>query len=179
MFRAKTIFAVGPLLLPAVLGACTTSSGSSPAVLAQADLVSASGQPAGSAVIAKTSDGAALTLNVSGLAPGLHGAHLHTTGACDGPAFTSAGAHLNPHGKLHGSENPQGSHMGDLPNITAGPDGRAGFTAPLSGSTTELEAFLFDADGTAIVIHASPDDYRTDPSGNSGGRIACGVLQRG
>src|SRR4029453_4944602 len=112
----------------------------------------------------RAGDGIVLKLKVSGLAPGFHGTHLHTTGACDGPAFTSAGAHLNPHGKMHGSENPQGSHMADLPNIMVWPGGSGEFSAPLSGSAPELEAFLFDADGTAIVIHASADDYRTDPS---------------
>ncbi len=90
----------------------------------------------------------------------------------------SAGGHLNPHGKQHGMENPQGSHLGDLPNLSIGADGKGSFSVPLNGSPAEIEALLFDADGTALVVHAKPDDYRTDPSGNSGPRIACGVLTR-
>lgn len=120
-----------------------------------------------------------LRLTVRGLTPGTHGVHLHETGRCDAPAFTSAGAHWNPTGRQHGSQSPQGQHLGDLPNVTIG-DGRRGqieFRVPnasLEGGANPL----LDADGAAAVIHAGPDDYRTDPSGNSGGRIACGVLGR-
>jgi len=104
--------------------------------------------------------------------------HLHTVGQCDAPGFTTAGGHLNPHGKQHGSQNPAGSHLGDLPNITINNNGAGAASAQLSGSSSELEALLFDADGTALVVHAAADDYKTDPTGNSGARIACGVLTR-
>ena len=145
---------------------------------AKADIVDASGKSVGSATIAASGDAHVLELNVSGIAPGEHGMHLHVVGACDVPDFTSAGSHLNPHNKQHGRDNPQGSHLGDLPNITAGADGAATLTVPLNAPLADLEKYLMDTDGTAIVVHATADDYRTDPTGNSGGRIACGVLKR-
>ena len=113
-----------------------------------------------------------------GLSPGAHGVHLHTTGSCTAPDFASAGAHLNPGGHQHGTSNPAGPHLGDLPNITVGSAGTGTVSATLSGTREDVLARLFDADGTAVVVHANADDYRTDPSGNSGGRIACGVLTR-
>jgi Cu-Zn family superoxide dismutase len=100
-------------------------------------------------------------------------------GSCEGPAFTSAGGHLNPGARQHGTLNPAGSHTGDLPNLTVTSNGTGTLSAELSGTKAELEAALFDADGTALVIHAAADDYKTDPTGNSGARIACGVLKRG
>ena len=104
--------------------------------------------------------------------------HLHTTGSCDTPEFASAGSHLNPGNRQHGSANPAGSHLGDLPNLTIGSGGTGTVSATLPGTRDQVLAQTFDGDGTAIVVHAGPDDYRTDPSGNSGGRIACGVLTR-
>lgn len=180
MVSAKKISALGLLLLPALLSACATrATDPQPATFASAAIINASGAPAGSAVITQSNSGLVLTLKLSGLAPGVHGVHFHTTGSCEGPAFTTAGAHLNPHGKQHGTNNPQGSHLGDLPNITADTDGKVEVSIPLNAPASELEEFLIDTDGTAIVVHASADDYLTDPSGNSGGRIACGVLRRG
>lgn len=172
----------------ALLGACAAtvdpSATDQPAAeksatpFAQADIINASGQSAGSATVTSSGDSFNLKLKVSGLAPGEHGMHLHMVGACDVPNFTSAGSHLNPHSKQHGRDNPQGSHLGDLPNINVGADGTATFSVPLDAPRAELEQYLMDADGTAIVVHATADDYRTDPTGNSGGRIACGVLKR-
>jgi Cu-Zn family superoxide dismutase len=109
--------------------------------------------------------------------------HLHQVGRCDQggtPTFASAGGHYNPAGRQHGTQNPEGPHAGDLPNVTVGADGR--LTLPDSGVVAVMNetarAGLLDPDGTALVIHAQADDYRTDPSGNSGARIACGVLTR-
>ncbi|MCC6829669.1 MAG: superoxide dismutase family protein [Novosphingobium sp.] len=168
------------ILATGLLAACATSGTAKPVsqVVAGATLRDAGGAEKGTATL--TSDGTRLTLavTVAGLAAAEHGAHLHTTGRCDAPDFASAGGHLNPHGKQHGMENPQGSHLGDLPNLSIGADGKGSFSVPLNGSPAEIEALLFDADGTALVVHAKPDDYRTDPSGNSGPRIACGVLTR-
>jgi Cu-Zn family superoxide dismutase len=113
---------------------------------------------------------------VAGLSPGAHGIHLHAVGKCEPPGFTSAGGHLNPFAKEHGMENPAGSHLGDLPNLDVSADGTATMSFPLGLSPRALQTQMFDGDGTAIVIHAGPDDYRTDPSGNSGGRVACGVF---
>ena len=116
-----------------------------------------------------------LHVQAQGLPPGTHGIHIHAVGRCEAPDFQSAGPHWNPTSRQHGRDNPQGAHHGDLPNITIGADGRGMLHADVAGASW---AELLDADGAAVVIHATADDYRTDPSGNSGGRIACGVIQR-
>ena len=117
-------------------------------------------------------------LSVAGTPGAVHGLHLHAVGKCETP-FTSAGPHLNPGGHQHGKDNPMGSHLGDLPNVTIGQNGVGTADASLGTDAAAIDAALFDADGSAIVLHAAADDYRTDPSGNSGPRIACGVLTRG
>lgn len=168
-----------PLACSMMLAACaTTASSSKSATLAQAALTDASGASVGSVQIEQTGSELALVAQVRGLSPGQHGIHMHTTGKCEAPGFTTAGGHLNPTAHQHGSMNPAGPHLGDLPNITVAPDGTGSVRAPLNGPAAPLLASLFDADGTAVVVHAGPDDYKTDPSGNSGGRIACGVLTR-
>lgn len=102
---------------------------------------------------------------------------IYTIGRCDTPGFTSAGPHWNPTGKMHGRDAPNGPHMGDLPNLIAGTDGNGRLEATIPGARLEGGATpLLDADGAAIVIHATADDCRTDPSGNSGARIACGAF---
>jgi Cu-Zn family superoxide dismutase len=113
------------------------------------------------------------------MAPGAYGVHLHAVGRCDPPGFTSAGPHCNPTGHQHGKDNPQGMHKGDLPNLLVGTDGRGTFEYTVPGATLlgRGAGALLDADGAAIVVHAQADDYRTDPSGNSGARIACGTLR--
>jgi Cu-Zn family superoxide dismutase len=146
--------------------------------IGQATLRLASGLPGGTAQLLASGGQVNISIAVVGLSPGTHGVHLHMTGACDAPDFATAGAHLNPGGHQHGTSNPSGSHLGDLPNVTAGPAGTGTVSTTLAGSRDEVLAQLFDADGTAVVVHASGDDYRTDPSGNSGARIACGVLTR-
>jgi Cu-Zn family superoxide dismutase len=98
-------------------------------------------------------------------------------GACDPPTFTSAGGHFNPLGKQHGSLNPQGAHAGDLANLFVGTDGKGYLETSASQVTLGAgAASLLDANGSALIIHAAPDDFRTDPTGNSGARIACGVI---
>jgi Cu-Zn family superoxide dismutase len=99
---------------------------------------------------------------------------VHAVGRCDPPGFESAGPHWNPTGREHGSQNPRGQHLGDLPNLLVGADGEGSFDLGIAGA--DLRAML-DTDGAALVIHAGADDYRTDPSGNSGARIACGVFE--
>lgn len=168
------------LLLAVAAGALATTGCTTPAStegkgagpLATTTLHAADGSVRGEAWIANGE----LRVMVDGLPAGPHGTHLHMTGKCDAPDFASAGGHLNPHSKAHGSDNPQGKHLGDLPNLIVGAGGKGSMTVPMPGSAAQLEAVLFDADGTAVVVHAEPDDYRTDPSGNSGGRVACGVL---
>lgn len=110
-----------------------------------------------------------------GVPNGEHGFHIHETGTCDAAAkFDSAGAHFEPGAKKHGTENPEGPHAGDLMNVTADDNGKV--TVDLHNANVTLEALL-DADGAALVLHADPDDYKTDPSGNSGDRFACGVIE--
>ncbi len=116
---------------------------------------------------------------VSGMKPGLHGIHIHEKGTCIGPSFTSAGEHDNPLGKEHGLKNTKGPHAGDLPNLEVGADGK-GYLS----TTTKLVTLspgpttLFRSNGTALVIHAGPDDQMSNPAGNSGARVACGVIEK-
>lgn len=171
-----------PLMLSAALAAASTGLIAAPTkkpALAHATLLDAKGASVGQAWISDERGHPMLKLEVSGLPAGTHGVHLHTVGTCTAPDFASAGGHLNPTGKMHGKDNPQGMHLGDLPNLTVAANGKGSLSAHVGSSRAGLAAALFDADGTAIVVHAGADDYRTDPSGNSGGRIACGVLTRG
>lgn len=164
-----------------VLAGCT---GSPPVarhtLVADSRIMTADGTPMGMARLSATPAGqVTLSIDLSGLPAGArHGMHLHAVGKCDAPGFVSAGPHLNPNTRQHGTDNPSGSHLGDLPNLSIKADGTASAELQLSGQASELMPLLFDADGTALVIHAGPDDYRTDPSGNSGARIGCGVLVR-
>ena len=143
---------------------------------AVAALQTAQGAAAGTATASATGGGIRLALAVEGLPPGLHGAHVHMTGTCDAPRFESAGDHWNPANARHGLEAPPGQHAGDMPNLTVGADGRGSLDHDLVGGSFEG---LLEGDGTAMMIHAAADDQRTDPSGNSGGRIACGVFRAG
>ena len=115
---------------------------------------------------------------LDGVQPGVHALHIHAVGKCEGPDFKSAGPDFNPDQTKHGIMNPEGPHAGDLPNIHVPPDGKleVEFLNPVV--TISQEAALLDTDGTSIVIHANADDYKTDPDGNSGPGIACGVITR-
>lgn len=146
---------------------------------ARATLRGPGGAALGFATISASAGAMRLTVEGERLPQGAHGAHIHAVGRCDGPGFESAGPHWNPANRQHGRDNPAGQHAGDLPNLIAGTDGRGTVSIDLPGITlTGGPAALFDADGAAILIHAAPDDFRTDPSGNSGARIACGVFER-
>jgi Cu-Zn family superoxide dismutase len=146
---------------------------------AQADIRTAAGQVVAHATLTQEADGLRLHVaGATGLSQGVHGIHIHTVGRCDGPGFASAGGHWNPTGHQHGSLNPQGALMGDLPNLTIDGAGHGELDALIAGGRLAAGPnMLIDDDGAAIVIHAGPDDYRTDPAGNSGGRIACGVIR--
>ena len=146
--------------------------------IATATLQNANGIPVGSAVLTAADQSLTLNLAAASLPAGGHGLHLHMIGKCEVPTFSSAGGHLNPEGHLHGTANTAGSHLGDLPNLTIDAQGAGALSIRLRGTRADLEAALFDSNGSAIVVHADPDDYKTDPSGNSGSRIACGVWQR-
>lgn len=145
-------------------------------LIAVASLRSANGDAMGRATARDSAAGLRITIDATGLTPGNHGAHIHTVGRCDAPDFASAGGHWNPTAMKHGSMNPAGPHEGDLPNLLIGADGRGTIGIVVPGATIEG---LLDTDGAALVIHAAPDDLVTDPSGNSGGRIACGVFALG
>ncbi|HEY0311032.1 MAG TPA: superoxide dismutase family protein [Allosphingosinicella sp.] len=161
------------------LSACATVP--PPAPSASAAIADAAVRTVARAKIRQGPNGLSVHVEAAGLAPGTYGVHLHAVGRCEVPAFASAGPHWNPTARQHGRDNPAGSHMGDLPNLTIAADGRGTLDFDLSGAalTGPGPNVLLDADGAAIVIHAQPDDYRTDPSGNSGARIACGVLAAG
>jgi len=146
---------------------------------AKAELKNAQGQAVGKAAFRPARDGVAMTLEVKGLTPGLHGIHIHEVGKCEAPDFKTAGSHFNPHGKHHGSLNPQGEHAGDLGNLTVGKKGSVKVKLLAKGVTLgEGDASLFHPGGTSLVIHANPDDLKTDPAGNAGTRIVCGVITR-
>ena len=149
-----------------------------PAALAQ--LKDANGRAVGNAVFVQDNGSVRVIIDVTGLPPGQKGVHVHAVGRCEPPSFESSGEHFNPTNAQHGSANPRGPHAGDLPNITIDANGRGHLEATLRRVSLETGAgSLFDADGSALVIHADPDDLRTDPSGNSGPRIACGEVRRG
>jgi len=160
------------------LSACDTMAGLPEERIGSATLMLASGVPAGTVQLFASETRVSLAVAATGLAEGEHGFHLHTTGQCRRPDFTSAGGHLNPQDRTHGSLSQRGPHFGDMPNLTIRPGGSGSITVDLPGTRAQAEEWLFDADGTAVIIHAQPDDYRTDPTGNAGARIACGVLER-
>lgn len=161
------------------LSGCAASGAANDTTLATASLRDPAGKQVATAVLTVPRGVVTLRIEASGLPQGANGIHLHAVGRCDGPDFVSAGPHLNPHGRQHGRQNPAGTHLGDLPNLVIDASGRGELRVELPGSRSENESALFDADGSAIVLHAKADDNVTDPSGNSGPRIACGVLTRG
>ena len=164
---------------PLALGACTTYGDLPTDRVASADLRFANGLPAGTAQIYRAGGELRISGAFAGLSEGQHGFHLHTTGSCEAPDFTSAGGHLNPTGAEHGSANPQGSHLGDLPNLQVNANGTGSISATISDMPDMAEAAIFDGDGTAVMIHAGADDYVSDPAGDAGSRVACGVVTRG
>lgn len=168
--------ASGPEEQTAPTDVAATAASEAPGTTAVANLQTADGKPAGTATATPGQGTILLSLRVEGLPAGEHGAHIHMVGKCDGPKFESAGGHWNPGNKQHGLENPQGQHAGDMPNLTVGADGRGTVTYRLKGADIDG---LLDSDGSAMVIHASRDDQKTDPSGDSGDRIACGVFTAG
>lgn len=169
-------FGAAALALLAAGCAPATGAGGPDAAAATVRLVNAQGQPVGSAVLTEAEDGVRVNVNVRGMPPGQHGLHFHQNGTCDAPDFTSAGPHYNPTSRQHGMQNPQGPHAGDLPNLTVGANGQGELETVKEGVSLRRANPLFKQGGTSLIVHATADDMRTDPSGNSGARIACGVI---
>lgn len=143
---------------------------------ASAEVRDAAGVVLGTLIVSDAGGGVSLSGMLHGVTPGEHAIHIHTVGSCEAPDFASAGGHWNPTNRQHGTDNPDGPHAGDLSNITVGSDSMATLEQVTPGGMLQGESGLLDADGASVVIHETADDYRTDPSGNSGDRIACGVL---
>jgi Cu-Zn family superoxide dismutase len=143
------------------------------------DLKDAQGQSIGTASLSSAMGAVHIQLDVKGLKPGPHALHVHATPKCEGPAFTSAGPHLNPTNKKHGLQSPDGPHAGDMENFTVAADGTSKAMVMAKGITMGSEPNgIYANGGTALVVHAGPDDQKTDPSGGSGDRVACGVITK-
>ncbi len=170
------------LLAAAALFGCTrgtvVQNPSTPGV-AHAKLSDASGQPVGSATLTQTPHGVLISAQLHNIPPGVHAFHIHTVGECT-PPFTSAGGHFNPASREHGIENAAGMHAGDMPNITVPASGTVEFQ--VLNTITSLQDGpnrILDDDGASLMVHATADDYESDPAGNAGARIACGVITAG
>ncbi|WP_106496817.1 superoxide dismutase family protein [Lentibacillus sp. Marseille-P4043] len=142
------------------------------------DMYNKSGDLIGTAALTEQPDGVKVKLKLEGLTPGLHGIHVHEFPSCKGPDFKSAGNHYDPEGKEHGLMSPEGAHLGDMPNIEADADGLADAELMIAGATLlDGKKSLLKEDGTSIVIHKQQDDGVSQPSGDSGPRVACGEIK--
>jgi len=170
------------LLIPALLGFCAAAALADTAPkAAHANIMNAQGMQIGTAKLKAVKDGVQISVKVAGLSAGDHGIHIHTVGKCEGPAFTTAGGHFNPTSAHHGMNNTMDPHphAGDLPNLKVAANGKGSATVVAKGVTLGDGAnSLFHDGGTSLVIHAKADDLMSDPSGNSGDRVACGVISK-
>ena len=182
-----TTFFISALAASALAGWAFVSDGTSPAPGEKSSqgqpvavkLISAKGDSIGTATLSAAPAGVSIALAVTGLTPGEHAIHVHGTAKCEAPAFTSAGGHFNPEKKQHGMNNPQGPHAGDMPNFTVDSTGRSTATVVAPGVTLgDGPHSVFTGGGTALVIHEKADDMKSDPAGNAGARVACGVITK-
>lgn len=153
------------------------AEGAAPAAgAATAEMRDAQGRSLGTLTLADAANGISISGTLRGLAPGQHGFHVHTTGKCE-PTFEAAGGHWNPTNAQHGKLVQGGPHLGDMDNIPVGPDSTVTIQATTPGGSLRGTNAALDADGAALMVHAQPDDYSSQPSGDAGDRVACGVIQ--
>lgn len=169
-------------IVTAALLALSVTAGTAPVqeMTATATLMDPAGQAIGEAQLTQTpNNGVLIRVNVEGLEPGAHGFHIHAVGQCTPPDFSSAGGHFAPRGHAHGVLNAHGSHAGDLLNLWVPQNGRVTTERLAEGVTLArgVQGSLLDDDGSSLVIHANPDDYMSQPSGNGGPKVACGVIR--
>lgn len=174
--KKEWFIVVGFLSLVIMSGCQSLPAGSTAKPALSADMINSDGETIGNAVFTETKKGVEIHVKAEKLKPGTKAIHIHETGKCDPPKFETAGAHFNPAGKEHGFHNPKGFHAGDLPNIKVAQSGKVDVKIVAPGVTLGTDSLL-DADGSALIIHEKADDYKTDPAGNAGNRIACASIQ--
>lgn len=175
------LFMANLVLIGSLLGGCNNSSVEADLnEQVEVSLINTEGKEIGQATLTENPKGVHIQLKAEGLTPGVKAIHFHETASCEKPEFTTAGAHVNPTHKEHGFQNPKGYHLGDLPNIEVDENGKVELetVSPAVVLTAGKDNSLLDADGSSIIIHENADDYKTDPSGNSGKRIVCGEITK-
>jgi Cu-Zn family superoxide dismutase len=167
------------VVLTAVLGCSAAFSAAAKKPTVKVQMNDAQGKSVGTATLTPAPKGVKIQLNLMNLPAGEHAIHMHAVAKCEGPGFTTAGGHFNPDSKHHGLQNPEGPHAGDMPNFTVAANGTAKTTVIAPGVTMGDDPHsIFTNGGTALVIHEKADDMKSDPAGNAGARIACGVIAK-
>jgi Cu-Zn family superoxide dismutase len=171
----RRVFLLASLLASALTAGLALSAPAFAADQATAVLMDPDGKEVGKVTLIAVPSGVLLAADLTAMPPGDHAFHIHAVGKCEAPDFKSAGGHFNPEEDEHGLMNEAGPHAGDMPNIHVPETGK--LRIEVLNQMVNLELGLLDADGSAIVIHDGPDDYETDPAGDAGPRIACGVIE--